>query len=53
MEAHLMESCIPFLECIREDCQNAKILVEVWEATLKLAGARGGTKREDTKQDLN
>ena len=44
---------IPFLECIGGGCQDTKILVEVLEATIKLAGAREGTKREDTKLVLN
>ena len=34
---------IPFLESVGGGCQEAKMLVEVCEATFKLAGACEGT----------
>ena len=39
---------IPFLESTGGRSQEAKMLVEVWEATVKLKGAKEGT-RKNTK----
>ena len=35
---------IPFLESAGGSSQEAKMLVEVWEATVKLTGAKEGTR---------
>ena len=39
---------IPFLESVGGSCQEAKILVEVWEATVKLTGACEGTVKQNS-----